>query len=299
MKQEDTGKSVASRFKHQFVYALIFIGGRTLAYLFLYAIVFCYTCMPRVFNRSRAYITRRFAPTTKWQLFKHTYLLNLTFARTLVDRAALGILGSSEVQTTPAEKELLTQLVAQNKGVLLLTAHAGCWQMAVNLMNGFLTTRVHVLYYRNPHDYDKTVSAHQHLKTPYTFINPAGLAGGMVEMMGALEKREIVCAMADRVFGAEKNTVKVNFLGGKIRVPYSFYRLAGATGSPVVFLFFPWQGKGVFSTWTFPPFYVPNKGANKENYACFAQQFAGALEEFCIKYPYQFFNYYNLWESKQ
>lgn len=296
MKQEDTGKSLASRLKHQFMYGLIFIGGRTLAYLFLYGIVFCYTCSSRVFNRSRAYITRRFSPATKWQLFKHTYLLNLTFARTLVDRAALGILGRTEVQTTPEEQELLTKLVAQNKGILLLTAHVGCWQMAVNLMNGFLSTHVHVLYYRNPNDYDKTVSAHQHTKAPYSFINPAGLAGGMVEMMGALEKKEIVCAMADRVFGAEKNTVKVNFLGGRICVPYSFYRLAGATGAPVVFLFFPWQGKGIFSTWTCEPFYVPDEGANKANYIRFAQQFASALEEFCIKYPYQFFNYYNLWE---
>ncbi len=294
--KENTGRSLASKLKHQFVYALIFLGGRWLAYLFLYVLVFFYSITPSVFNKSRAYVSRRFKPQNTWQFFRHTYLLNLTFARTLVDRAALGILGHTQVITTQQEIDQCLALLGEGKGLILLSAHAGCWQMAVNLMN-FLPGKKHVLYYRNPKDNDKTVAEHTGRPAPFEFINPAGPLGGVVEMISALQRGEILCAMGDRVFGEEKNAVGVNFLGGKIRVPYSFYRLSAATGTPILVMLFPWEGRGRFSSRTAGVLRVEDKGPLKANYQPQAQQFVDALEEFCIKYPYQFFNYFDLWET--
>jgi len=294
---EETGKSIASRLKHRFVYGLIWLGGRRAAYLFLYILAGVYSCFPSVVKKSSAYISRRFSPKNKFQFWKHTYLLNLTFGKTLVDRAALGILGKTEVTSTQEERDLFIRLSGGKKGLIALTAHVGCWQMATYLMTHFLNVPVNVLYYRNPKDNDKTIAQHQGQKSPYTFINPAGELGGVVEMMSALWRGEVVCGMGDRVFGNEKNAVTVSFLGGKIRVPYSFYRLASATGAPIILVFCPWQECGRFETWTFPVMEVPSLPPSKENYVRFAQQFAGALEEFCIKYPYQFFNYFDLWEN--
>lgn len=293
----EMGKSLASKAKHQFMYALIFIGGRSVAYLFLYILAGVYSVLPSVFKRSQAYIARRFKPTSRWQFFKHTYLLNLTFGRTLVDRAALGILGRTGVQSTQQERQQLIDWATQRKGALLLTAHVGCWQMAVNL-TGFIPTKLHVLYYRHPQDYDKTVAQHSGQAAPFDFIDPSGPLGGVVEMMSALQKGEIVCAMADRVFGNEKNAVTVDFLGGKMRVPFSFYKLAAATGAPLGILFFSWEGKGVFRTHTCPPLQVNPKAKTAADFIPYAQQFASALEEFCIKYPYQFFNYFNVWSDE-
>lgn len=294
--KENTGRSLASKLKHRFMYALIFTGGRGLAYLFLYIVVLFYSLSPAVSAKSRAYITRRFQPKSKWDFFKHAYRLNLTFGRTLVDRAALGILGRTEVSSTEEERELCRRLLAEGKGLILLSAHAGCWQLAVNLLD-FLPVKKHVLYYRSPKDNDKTVAEHSGRPAPFAFINPAGPLGGVVEMMAALQKGEALCAMADRVFGDEKNAVTASFLGGRIRVPYSFYRLAAATGAPITVMFFPWEGRGRFATRTAGVLRVPELGAARENYAAFAQQFVDALEEFCIQYPYQFFNYFDLWEN--
>ncbi len=294
--KETTGRSVGSRLKHRFMYALICIGGRRLAYAFLYIIVFFYSLSGSVSQKSRAYILRRFKPQNKRQFFKHTYLLNLSFGRTLVDRAALGLLGRVNVQSTEAERRLCRDLCARGKGLILLTGHCGAWHLAVNLID-FIPVPIHVLYYKNPKDNEKTVAEHAGKKAAFTFINPAGPLGGIVEMMAALEKGEAVCAMADRVFGDPKNSVTADFLGGQIRVPYSFYRLAAASGAPVAVVFFPRTGAGRFSSWTAKTFSVPDLGPAKNVYAAFAQQFVDALEEFCIKYPYQFFNYFDLWED--
>ncbi len=294
--EETTGRSIASRFKHRFVYGLISVGGRGLAYAFLYPLVLVYCLHKSVRDKSRAYIMRRFQPASAWAFFKHTFLLNLTFGRTLVDRAALGILGSTSFTPDEETRRKCEELIRQGKGVLMLTAHAGCWQSAVNCMQ-FLNKPMHILYYRNPNDNDKTVAQHRGTQAPFTLINPADPLGGVPEMMAALRRGEIVCAMADRVFGNPKNAVEVNFLGGTVRVPYSFYRLAAATEAPVVMAFFPWQGKGKLSAWVFEPFYVKDDGAKKENYQPYAQQFIDALTQFCIKYPYQFFNYFDWWND--
>lgn len=278
------------------MYALICIGGRRLAYAFLYIVVFFYSLSPAVSQKSRAYILRRFKPRSKREFFKHTYLLNLTFGQTLIDRAVLGILGRVSVRSTEEERQLCRDLCAPGKGLILLTAHCGAWHMAVNLID-FIPVKINVLYYKNPQDNDKTVAEHSGKDARFSFINPAGPLGGIMEMMAALERGEAVCAMADRVFGDPKNAVEADFLGGKIRVPYSFYRLSAAVGAPVAAVFFPRLGPGEFSTWTAAHFSVPDLGPAKDAYARFAQQFVDALEEFCIKYPYQFFNYFDLWEE--
>lgn len=294
--KETTGRSIGSKLKHRFMYALICIGGRRLAYAFLYIVVFFYSVSPAVSQKSRAYIMHRFKPRSKREFFKHTYLLNLTFGQTLIDRAVLGILGRVSVRSTEEERQLCRDLCAPGKGLILLTAHCGAWHMAVNLID-FIPVKINVLYYKNPQDNDKTVAEHSGKDARFSFINPAGPLGGIMEMMAALERGEAVCAMADRVFGDPKNAVEADFLGGKIRVPYSFYRLSAAVGAPVAAVFFPRLGPGEFSTWTAAHFSVPDLGPAKDAYARFAQQFVDALEEFCIKYPYQFFNYFDLWEE--
>lgn len=294
--EETTGRSIASRLKHQFMYALIFIGGRSLAYAFLYPLVFTYCLYPSLRDKSRAYIMRRFSPKNKWEFFKHTFRLNLTFGRTLVDRAALGILGKTDFHYTLQTQQMCKKLIAQGKGVLMLTAHVGCWQSAVNCMQ-FLDRPMNILYYHNPKDNDKQVAQHRGEKAPFTLINPASPTGGVPEMISALQRGEIVCAMADRVFGNPKNAVAVQFLGGTVHVPYSFYRLAAATGAPVLIAFFPWKGRGKLSSWVFPPFQVKDEGPAKEKYQIYGQQFVDALTQFCVKYPYQFFNYFNWWEQ--
>ena len=295
-REENTGKSIASRFKHQFVYALIALGGRGLAYLFLYPLVFCYCLYPSVRAKSRAYLTRRLGAHSPWKFFKHTFRLNLTFGRCLVDRAALGITGKAEFISSPQMRQKCEELVAQGKGVIMLTAHVGCWQSAVNCMQ-FLHKPMHVLYYRNPKDNDKLVAEHKGGETPFTLINPAGPLGGVPEMMSALRRGEIVCAMADRVFGNPQNALETSFLGGIWRVPYSFYRLAAVTQAPIVIAFFPWEGRGKLGSWVFEPIYVPDAGPQKQHYQPQAQQFMDALTQFCIKYPYQFFNYFDGWKE--
>jgi predicted LPLAT superfamily acyltransferase len=90
----------------------------------------------------------------------------------------------------------------------------------------------------------------------------------------------------------------VDFLGGKIEVPFSVYRIAGALQVPVVVIFFPRKGAGRADSLVADTFFVDDKGMNPNNYIPEAQKYALALEKFSIEYPYQFFNYFNMWRNQ-
>ncbi|WP_424246129.1 putative LPLAT superfamily acyltransferase [Elusimicrobium posterum] len=289
-------KSVASEFKHKVFYFLIKFGGRPLAYILLYCVVTFYTFVPSLRRRSSYYIEKRFPGLNFFQRFARSFKLNLTLGKTLVDRAVLGITGEINILSSKEDQDLCARLYAQGKGLIVITAHCGCWQSAMSTFD-FMEGEKYVIYRRIKEDVDK--QAHEHGKTKQTvkFIDPAGYAGGALDIMGALEKNAIICMMGDRVFGGEKNLCEVNFLGSPIKVPAGIYRMAAAFSTPVVVVFFPFKGAGKFDSVIAANFTVEDKGADIKNYTPYAQIFADKMEEFCKDFPYQFFNFYNIWEK--
>lgn len=290
-----SSKSVASKFKHQIFYFLIKVGGRYSAYFLLYFVVFTYTLFPAIRRRSYSYIEKRFPQAKGLKKFLHCFKLNLTFGKTLVDRAVLGITGEINILSCKEHQDLCARLHALGKGLIVITAHAGCWQSAMSTFD-FMEGEKYVIYRRVKEDIDKQAHEHGKKKQTVNFIDPAGYAGGALEIMGALEKNGIICMMGDRIFGAEKNLTKTNFLGSPIKVPVGIYRIAASMGTPVVFVYFPFKGAGKFDSIIADSFYVDDLGADMKNYASYAQRFTQSLETFCKEYPYQFFNFYNLWD---
>lgn len=292
-----TTRSVASAFAHRIFYFLIRCGGRFLAYGLLYFVVAYYTFLPRVRERSQPYLRRRFGPLSPLQSLLHTWRQNLAFGKTLVDHAALGITGQARVDPgAEAERAQVYRLLERGRGLILVTAHVGCWQMAMACFKaeGLETS---VVYHRSRSDVDKLAHEHRGGEASVRFIDPAGAYGGGIEIMAALRRNGLVCVMGDRHFGSREGSVRVPFLGEEIHVPASIYRIAGALGTPVVVYFFPRTGPGRVGLFKGDVFDVPDRGGGPENYREEALRFTQALEGFCEKYRHQFFNYYNLWQN--
>lgn len=289
-----TGASTASRFKHQIFYTLIKVGGRRAAYILLYAVAAFYACVPAFRRGAYPYITRRFGPKNK---FINCYKLFLTFGKTLVDRAVLGITGEIEILSSEADQELVRRLQAKGKGLIIITAHAGCWAGAMSSFD-FIGGEKYVLYKRVKEDVDKQAHEHGRKKQTVNFIDPSSYGGGSFEMLAALEKNGIVCIMGDREFGSPKNRIAAQFLGADIKVPGSVYRIAAASGAPVIIIFFPFKGAGRLDSVIADHFYVEDAGPRINAYAPYAARYVGALENFVKEYPYQYFNFYDVWRQK-
>jgi predicted LPLAT superfamily acyltransferase len=122
--------------------------------------------------------------------------------------------------------------------------------------------------------------------------------GGVLEMMQALRTGELLSIMGDRVFGSDRNTVPVTFLGGNIRLPFSAFKIASATGAPIAVLFSHKNGPDSHEMVLDRVIRVPSRIGSKEDaFQPYVAQFAEALESYTERYPYQFFNFFNMWES--
>jgi Predicted acyltransferase len=295
MAQKWTGKSLGSAFFQKLLCFFIKYGGRFAAYFILYFVAVFYTLLPKVRKNASHYLKHRFPESGKIKLFFDVYRLNLNFGKVLVDRAVLGITGSVNIISSEKDQQLCRDLYAKGKGLIIITAHCGCWQTAMSSFD-FMEGEKYVIYHRSKEDVDKHAHELSGKKPPVNFIDPAGFAGGSVEIMSALSKKAVVCTMGDRVFGEEEGGIETDFLGGKTDAPYSIYRIAAALGTPVAVIFFPRGGAGQVDSVIAETFFVEDKGREAKNYFNDAQKFIQSLEKFCQKYPYQFFNYYDMWK---
>jgi predicted LPLAT superfamily acyltransferase len=287
-----SSRSFGSRFQHGIFYAVIGCFGRGAAHALLRLVVLWYVvCRPSVRRRADPYLRRRFPGRGRWGRFRDSYRLCLAFGQVLVDRAALGILGPGP-GPGPEDRARLQELLAEGRGLILVTAHVGGWQLAMANLAG-LEVPVSLLMHRDPGDVDKQFFEHRQGAAPFTLLDPADFLGSTLEMLQVLRQGGVLCLMGDRGQGA--GTVPVPFLGAPVPLPYSPYKLASATGAPVAVIF-PCQSQGQTPLRLARVIRVPERlGRDPEAYRPYAQQFSQALEAFVAEHPYQFFNFYDMW----
>ncbi|MFC1840353.1 lipid A biosynthesis acyltransferase [Thermodesulfobacteriota bacterium] len=291
-----TSRSIGSSLQHQFFYVLIRIGGRKLAYFFLYFIVLYYVLFrPSVRKKCYFYLSRRFPGDSSFRKMMKSYRLSLELGKVLIDRAIIGILGTGKLSVTFEENETLKDLVSSGRGIILLIAHVGCWQVALPALN-YLKTRVHMVIHREEGDIDRHYFEHRSTESPFGIIDPEGYLGGSLEMINVLKKGEVLCVMGDRVLGNPKNTVSVDFLGEEALFPFSAFKVASATGAPVVILFTRKKSMDSFGIDLAKVINVPeNLGRSGEKFKPYVSEFVEVLEKYTEEHPFQFFNFYDMW----
>jgi len=294
-----SARSIGSRWQHRFFYALIRLAGRRAAHVMvvfvaLYYVLFCTS----VRDRARPYLSRRFPGRNALLRLWDRFRITVEIGRVLVDRAALGILGPGQLTVRHSHREALLERAREGRGVILLTAHAGCWQFAMESLR-MLETPVSLLLHREEGDVDLHIFEHRGDAGAFRIIDPAGPLGGALEMLHVLKQGEVLCIMGDRAMGGDRSTVEVDFLGGRVRIPVTPYQLASATGAPVVVIFPYTSGPGNYSLQVAKVIRVPEDlGRAPEAYRPYAEAFIRELEGFVEGRPYQFFNFFDMWNQE-
>lgn len=290
-----SSRSVATRFQHDFFYMLIrFLGVRG-AYVFLFFVVSWYTLRPSVRSRSSAYLARRFPGAGLWARFLHTWRLQWNFGLCLVDRAAAGITG--EFHCDNALDSTLEALTRERKGVILLSAHTGCWHMSPYMLAEHGEAPISVLVHREEADLDKLAHEHTNSTPPFSMIDAKKGMAASIALMNLLRRGELLCIMGDRTADGSDPVASVPFLGGTISLPSTPYRLASASGAPILVVFALRTGARSGTLWLVDVIRVPQGiGKATHMYTPYARRLASGLEEYVRNHPYQFFNFYNIWE---
>ena len=296
MKSRWSSKSLGNKWQHQFFYLLIKLGSWPAGYVALFFVVTVYSCIPAVRNRSKPYLQRRFPGAGRLEMALHYWKHQWCFGKVLVDRATAGIRNTLKVEASQEDIARLKELYDRGKGVLVLSAHVGCWQTAMLGVEKSIGARVHVLLHKDAQDVDRHYHEHGNSMPAFTTIN-ANDPFSLMNVSTALQQGAMVVSTADREWGKSKYMTSVPFMGGMISLPWALHHLAAICQSPVVICYAIRKGpcRVLYSISAIQDIPKPeNKTASQ--YIPFLRAFAETLESTIQQHPYQFFNFYNLWE---
>ncbi len=294
------GRTIGQRLEalgHAFFYLVMLLGGQRGGYLLLVPVVFVYAVTSGAIHRRMApYLGRRFPGQGRGRRFLAGYKNLLAFGQILVDRGWLGIKSRAAMTGTTPGYEVLEDLLARGKGVVLITAHVGNWQTALAHL-GKLSRPVHALM-----RYDQGAAAKHYFdvggkQRQFAIIDAEGPFGGMVEAAAALARGEVVTIMGDRYIKGSFS--RVQFLGSEVRLPDSAYVLASCAQAPVVIMLSAKTGRRRYELkiWdVLSPEYRSRDERSVMTQAC-ARRFARALEKYLKQYPYQWYNFFDFWKQ--
>ena len=269
------------------------------AYGLLYFVCLYYLAFDRAaYATTMAYVTRRFRDHGPLRRVWDVYQVLISQGRILIDRFAL-ISGGASFQVDLAGGEALKKhLQDSDKGLILLTAHVGSWQVAMSSLERFDRT-VHLLM--RPEDnaaVRATLNIDQDRGRVRIISAEDGLAGVM-ESLAAVNKGDIVSIMGDRAYGYR--TAEAMFLGEPVRFPIGAFTIAAAAKCPIVVLL---SAKVATTAYRVDVSRIiePPAGSGKAKQAAVArcaQEFAAVLEEHVARHPYQWFVFADIWSRDE
>ncbi|MFP4027817.1 MAG: lipid A biosynthesis acyltransferase [Candidatus Brocadiia bacterium] len=289
-------KDVGKSWQFRFFYFVIRIGGLRPAYHIMYFVVLWYVLfVPEIRRRTQYYLRRRFPDhRNPLRRFWDSYRLVFTFSRTMIDRAAYALLGEDVIKATCEDEKAMRAALEGGDGVVMANAHVGCWELAMSSLS-LIDRPVYAVIIPPEGN-----SAEAHLRRenmPVKVIDPREGPQSVLKMVQVLQEGCILGVMADRVFGRKEETVKARFLGDEVIFPFSPYRLASATGRPIVVLFSHKPRVNLYVVDLAEVIDVPPGVREPEDAEPHAQKLADALEKYVEKHPWQYFNFFDLWNN--
>ncbi len=298
MKKWDS-QSVGKPWQHRFFYGVIRFFGRYVACFFMYFVVLWYILFyPPIHTKCKPYLSRRF-PHVKNRFIRlfYEYRWITSLGRSLIDRAAYGIRGPKSIEIEAPQGQKLLDLLDEGKGLIVISAHTGCWQIAFSALQ-YLKTKVHLVIHQDQSDIDKHYYEYKGEAPPFNIIDPAGYLGGTLQMVAVLQEGETLGLMGDRVFGNDNNTMMLDFLGGPIKIPVASFRLAAMQGTPIAVLLSYKESRSRYRVELAGVIRVPVLvERNSDAYISYGRQYLRCLTSFVQDHPFDFYNYYDMWES--
>ncbi len=294
------------------------IFGTKWAFIYLSPIVFVY-CLILPKHRKASYdflkhvskYNSKVCPNF-WHMYRHIY----SFALSLLERVdVLG--GGISIKNIDKRKlydySLLDDDMNNLRGVVLLCSHLGNIEFlhSTTLGDGEATgetvqkRKVNVILSKNSNPMFKGVLKKINDDVDLNLFDTDDFGIDTVCMLlDKLQKGEIVSIACDRLLSLERDReIEIDFLGGKVALPYGCFLLPVLFGVPVYHIFILRKDDKFDSTeYEFHvhkskiDITVATKKNRDEIIKALALEYAALLEEKTIVYPRQWYNFYDFWK---
>ena len=272
--------------------------GRTVGRLFLFPIVLYFVLSSSTCQYSRRYLQRNFKTAGKknpgfFQLYNHYY----SFANMLLDRVFFLTGKTQEFDIKLHNEHLITDLVKQGKGAVLLGSHLGNFDALRALANKENDIKIRALMYNNEQ---------QNINQAFEKLNPQlkkdvihiGTPDAMLQVQEDIAAGYVIGMLADRV-EQDDRSVSCHFLGDDVKFPTGPLIVAYLLKAPVILCFALHRGGRQYDVYFHKlrdQIDLPRK-ERELKLQQLMQEYADILEQYAIKYPYNWYNFYDFWQD--
>jgi predicted LPLAT superfamily acyltransferase len=267
--------------------------GLSPAYLLLKLVAFYFFIFSgKAFRHQYIFFSKRLGFKT-FRAIRSIYRNYYWFGQTIVDKIALMSGIKNPFRFEFEGENYLRQMVSQNQGGLLLSAHIGNWEIAGHLLQR-LGTDMHIVMYDGEEQQIKEYLESVTEKHSARIILIKEDLSHIYAIQEALNKNAFVCMHADRFLQGNK-TITETFLQKPALFPAGPFLLARTFQVPVSFVFAMKDRSFDYHFYASPPkIYSGPKGTAIQD---MLRDYCAAMENTIRKYPLQWYNYYDFWNE--
>jgi predicted LPLAT superfamily acyltransferase len=254
-------------------------------------------------RRVTAYCSARNAAVKTATGWRGSFHHMLAFAQSGLDKmvAWMGAFDSRRVDF-PNQPEF-NRLLASRRGAVLIGSHLGNLEMTRALATSENRAIVNAVVYTNHAQRFNEVLAKVNASFGVNLIQVSHLGPDTAIMLKEkIDRGELLVIVGDRTppteGGSSRRVSQVEFLGQPAPFAQGPFILASLLDCPV-YLFFCLREGDTYRIY-FEPFadriLLPRR-ERQERLQDYLQQYAARLEEYCLKAPYQWFNFYDFWRQ--
>jgi predicted LPLAT superfamily acyltransferase len=289
LQQKERGSAVLMRVM---VWLSLALGRRvTRPLVYVITAYFLFTA-PKARAASRGYLSRALGRAATWRdLYRHF----LSFASTVHDRIYL--LNKQHAQFTITRSgldALRDDPKLQTRGGIVLGAHIG----STEVLRTFSLRRTiyAAMYPNNAAMLHSLLSRVNH--EVISNIIPLGQLDSFIQLQQRLEQGSMVALLADRAMGPA-TYLSVPFFGEPAPFPTGAFRMAALMRCPVYFVAGLYSGGKRYHIMSEPlaDFSQIETGQRQKAIQSAIERYAQILENQCREHPYNWFNFYDFWQS--
>jgi predicted LPLAT superfamily acyltransferase len=263
------------------------------AVMAVFVVPFYMLFRPKGFSVIRRYMLQR-QGFGQWKAFRYACLNHYRFGQVVIDRFAL--YAGVKFQFDIVNNDLFTQLCQNDDGFIILSSHAGNYEMAGYT---FKSNRkaYNALVYGG--EAQTVMENRQRLfrKNNIRMISVSDDMSHIFEINNALSDGQIVSIPADRIFGSPR-FVECQLLGATARLPLGPYALAAQRGANTISMHVMKVDTYKYKVYIKKIEAEGNVALKRnERPQALAQSFASELEAILKQYPEQWYNYYEFWNT--
>lgn len=296
MERKWSGKTQGGTFGQKSVLFYFKYGSLRLIYLILYIVIPFYL----IFDKKGVRVTKWYALNVVGinpeKLRKFLFRVYYNFGQVFLDRFA--ILGNpkNKFNFTIENDSAFQQLLNQEKGFLIVSAHVGNFELLSYSMGKINKTLRPILFggeaevfkqMRNTVFKDKNIDP--------IILDETG--SYIFDINCALMNGNIVSMPADRIMGNMKHFT-TDFLGHQASFPLGVFQIAATLNVPIVAIFVVKTSTKNFKVLVNPINFTDENQSNPVKAKLLGQQYVKHLETIVQKYPTQWYNFYPFWEEQ-